>query len=122
MLLKDKVAIITGAAQGIGAALSEEIVYNEDGQILTANFVDYVMPSASEIPPIDVVHLATPAPTLGGYRGMGEGGTIGAPAAVANAIADALAPLGIEIDDLPVSPERLFRLIEAAKTRSNGER
>ena len=111
-----------GVAQGIGAALSEEIVYNEDGQILTANFVDYVMPSASEVPPIEVVHLETPAPTLGGYRGMGEGGTIGAPAAVANAIADALAPLGIEIDDLPVSPERLFRLIEAAKARNSGVR
>ena len=107
-----------GVAQGIGAALSEEVVYNEDGQILTASLVDYVMPTAAEIPPIWVVHLETPAPTLGGYRGMGEGGTIGAPAAVANAVADALAPLGVDVDDLPVTPERLYRLIEAAKARS----
>ena len=106
-----------GVAQGIAAALYEEVVYNEDGQILTASLVDYVVPAASEIPHIEVVHLETPSPTIGGFRGMGEGGTIGAPAAVANAIADALAPLGVEIFELPVTPERLFRLIEAAKSR-----
>ncbi len=105
-----------GVAQGIGAALYEEVVYNEDGQILTASLVDYVVPAASEVPHMRVVHLETPAPTLGGFRGMGEGGTIGAPAAIANAISDALSPLGIEIHELPVTPERLFRLIEAAKT------
>jgi carbon-monoxide dehydrogenase large subunit len=67
---------------------------------------------------MQVVHLESESPTtLGGFRGMGEGGTIGAPAAVANAIADALAPLGIEINELPATPERLFRLIEAARTR-----
>ena len=65
---------------------------------------------------MDVVHLEMTSPTtLGGFRGMGEGGTIGAPAAIANAVADALAPLGIEINELPVTPERLFRLIEAAQ-------
>jgi carbon-monoxide dehydrogenase large subunit len=65
-----------------------------------------------------VVHLESESPTtLGGFRGMGEGGTIGAPAAVANAVADALAPLGIEINELPATPERLFRLIEAARAR-----
>ena len=84
-----------GVAQGIGAALYEEIVYDAEGQLHTASLVDYLVPSACEIPPIDVVHLETLSPTtLGGFRGMGEGGTIGAPAAVANAIADALAPLG----------------------------
>jgi len=63
-----------------------------------------------------VHHLETPSPvTLGGFRGMGEGGTIGAPAAIANAIADALAPLGIEVAELPVSPDRLFRLIGHAQ-------
>ncbi len=62
------------------------------------------------------MHLESASPTtLGGFRGMGEGGTIGAPAAIANALADALSPLGIEINELPVTPERLFRLIEAAK-------
>ncbi len=80
-----------GVAQGIGAALYEEVVYNDQGQIHTASLVDYLVPSACEVPPIDVVHLETESPTtLGGFRGMGEGGTIGAPAAIANAIADAL--------------------------------
>jgi len=74
------------------------------------------VPSACEIPAMEVHHLETPSPvTLGGFRGMGEGGTIGAPAAIANAIADALAPLGIEVAELPVSPDRLFRLIGAAQ-------
>ena len=105
-----------GVAQGIGAALYEEVVFDERGQILTASLADYVIPAAGEIPPIKVVHLETESPsTVGGFRGMGEGGTIGAPAAIANAVSDALAPLGIEITELPVTPERLFRLIERAK-------
>jgi carbon-monoxide dehydrogenase large subunit len=74
--------------------------------------MDYLVPTASEIPPIEVVHLDHPSPTtLGGFKGVGEGGTIGAPAAVANAIADALAPFGVEINELPVTPDRLFRLL-----------
>jgi carbon-monoxide dehydrogenase large subunit len=110
-----------GVAQGIGAALFEEVVYDEAGQILTASLADYVAPAAGEIPALEVMHLeAEPPKTVGGFRGMGEGGTIGAPAAVANALSDALAPLGIEIDELPVTPERLFRLIEAAKARQQG--
>ena len=105
-----------GVAQGVGAALYEEIIYDEQGQINTASLVDYLVPSACEIPSISVVHLESASPTtLGGFRGMGEGGTIGAPAAIANALADALSPLGIEIYELPVTSERLFRLIEAAK-------
>jgi len=108
-----------GVAQGIGAALYEEIVYDDQGQITTASLVDYLVPSACEIPAMDVVHLESASPTtLGGFRGMGEGGTIGAPAAIANAITDALSPLGIEINELPITPERLFRLIEAAQRRA----
>jgi len=107
-----------GVAQGIGAALYEEVVYDNEGQLHTASLVDYLVPAASEIPPMQVVHLDTVSPTtLGGFRGMGEGGTIGAPAAIANALADALSPLGIEIGELPVTPERLFRLITAAKEK-----
>jgi carbon-monoxide dehydrogenase large subunit len=107
-----------GVAQGIGAALYEEVVYDAQGQITTASLVDYVVPSACEIPPMQVMHLESISPTtLGGFRGMGEGGTIGAPAAVANALADALSPLGIDINELPATPERLFRLIEAARAR-----
>ncbi len=106
-----------GVAQGIGAALYEEVVYDEEGQILTASLVDYLVPAAGEIPPMDVTHVeAALPPTIGGYRGMGEGGTIGAPAAVANAVADALAPLGVEIGELPITPERLFRLIQGANS------
>jgi len=78
--------------------------------------MDYLVPTAVEIPAMQVIHLETVAPaTLGGFRGMGEGGTIGAPAAIANAVSDALAPLGIEITTLPATPERLFRLIDAAR-------
>ena len=103
-------------AQGIGAALYEEVVYDEDGQLVTASLADYVVPAAGEVPPIDIVHIEADLPsTIGGFRGMGEGGTIGAPAAIANAVADALAPLGIGISELPATPERLFRLIDAAK-------
>jgi len=88
------------------------------GQVLTASLVDYVVPTAVEIPSMEVIHVETALPdNLGGFRGMGEGGTIGAPAALANAISDALAPLGIMIDELPATPERLFRLIRAAKTK-----
>src|ERR1700726_28809 len=108
-----------GVAQGIGAALYEEVVYDAQGQITTASLVDYLVPSACEIPPIQVMHLESFSPTtLGGFRGMGEGGTIGAPAAIANAVSDALSPLGIDINELPATPERLFRLIEAAQARA----
>jgi carbon-monoxide dehydrogenase large subunit len=118
--------IVTGQtrgafAQGLGAALLEEVVYDAEGQLLTASLVDYLVPSAAEIPDLDLVHLPVVAPhTLGGFRGMGEGGTIGAPAAIANAVSDALAPLGVTITELPVTPERLFRLLnESARTSSH---
>jgi carbon-monoxide dehydrogenase large subunit len=73
-----------------------------------------LIPTASEVPMIETVHLDTESPsTVGGFRGMGEGGTIGAPAAIANALADALAPLGGEIFELPMTPDRLFQLLRA---------
>ena len=108
-----------GVAQGIGAALYEEIVYDPDGQILTGNLADYLAPFATEVPSMDVIHVESPSPTtLGGFRGMGEGGTIGAPAAIANAIADALSPLNIEITELPMTPDRIFRLVQDAETKT----
>jgi carbon-monoxide dehydrogenase large subunit len=107
-----------GVAQGIGAALLEELVYDGEGQLLTGTLMDYVIPSASEIPSIEVVHLETPSPTaLGGFKGMGEGGTIGAPGALANAVADALAPFAVEITEMPMTPERILRLVQAARQR-----
>ena len=109
-------------AQGIGAALYEEVIYDNAGQLLTATLADYVIPTATEMPSVSTIHLETESPTTtGGFRGMGEGGTIGAPAAIANALADALAPSGAEIFELPMTPDRLFRVIEAAKARGQGE-
>jgi carbon-monoxide dehydrogenase large subunit len=109
-------------AQGIGEALYEEVIYDDAGQVLTASLADYVIPTAYEVPSITTIHLETESPsTVGGLRGMGEGGTIGAPAAIANALADALAPFGIEIFELPMTPEHLFRLIEKVKAQAQGE-
>jgi carbon-monoxide dehydrogenase large subunit len=103
-------------AQGIGAALLEEIVYDADGQIVTASLADYLIPTASTIPPMSIVHLEVELPnTLGGFRGMGEGGTIGAPAAIANAVSDALSPLGLAVRTLPITPERIYQLVEHSK-------
>jgi carbon-monoxide dehydrogenase large subunit len=98
-----------GVAQGIGAALMEEVVHDDNGQILTASLMDYLLPTAAEIPSISVHHVEDFIPdNMGGFRGMGEGGTIGAPAALANAIADAV---GRDINVLPMTPERLYRLL-----------
>jgi carbon-monoxide dehydrogenase large subunit len=104
---------VGGVAQGVGGALLEEVAYGDAGELLTGSLMDYLVPTAEEMPAeIEVAHLEHPSPsTLGGFKGVGEGGTIGAPAAIANAIADALAPLGVEIAELPVTPERLFRLL-----------
>jgi carbon-monoxide dehydrogenase large subunit len=109
-----------GVAQGIGAALYEEMVYDEDGQLVSASLVDYVIPSAVEIPNIDVVHIESESAVAGGFRGMGEGGTIGAPAAIANAISDALSVLDINVSILPMTPERIFRLLEQARIKTKG--
>jgi aerobic carbon-monoxide dehydrogenase large subunit len=107
---------IGGVAQGIGAALLEELVHDDAGQLLTGSWMDYLLPTATEIPGIEVHHLAGVSPsTLGGFKGVGEGGTIGAPAAIANAVSDALAPLGVEIAELPITPERLFRLLTSGR-------
>ncbi|MBT5894992.1 MAG: molybdopterin-dependent oxidoreductase, partial [Rhodospirillaceae bacterium] len=102
-----------GVAQGIGAALMEEVVHDETGQIQTASLMDYLVPTAAEIPTMTVHHVQIDLPdNLGGFRGMGEGGTIGAPAALANAITDAV---GLNVNVLPMTPERLFRLVTETK-------
>jgi aerobic carbon-monoxide dehydrogenase large subunit len=102
-------------AQGIGNALYEDFVYDESGQPLTTTFMDYLIPGTMDVPPVDVVHVETPpAVSVSGFKGMAEGGTIGSTAAVANAVADALAPLGIEIRELPITPDRILALLRAA--------
>jgi carbon-monoxide dehydrogenase large subunit len=92
-------------AQGIGEALGERLVYDESGQLATGTLMDYALPTAGGLPFFAIGHLQTPSPlTPGGYKGMGEGGTIGAPAAIANAVADAMKPRGVAITALPILP------------------
>lgn len=97
-----------GIAQGIGNALLEEIIYDENGGILTATLADYLPPTAHEIPPIELHHIETPSVnSITKAKGLGEGGCIGAPAAVINAINDALSNFGVEIDEMPATPQRI---------------
>ena len=101
-----------GVTQGIAGALYEEIVYDEEGNILTTSLMDYLPPTVAEIPEIEIHHLVTVSDaTITGAKGLGEGGTIGAPAAIINAISDALRPLGVEVNETPATPARLRRLI-----------
>jgi len=96
-------------AQGLGEALLEAVVYDEDGQLLTATLMDYALPKADDLPFLEIGHLETPSPLMpGGVKGMGEGGTIGAPATIANAVADAVRHLGARITQLPIRPESLL--------------
>ena len=100
--------ITGGVAQGIGNALLEEIVYDETGNILTANLADFLPPTCREIPPIEILHLETLSPeTVTGSKGLGEGGSIGAPAAILNAINNALAPFGVALNEIPATPQRI---------------
>jgi aerobic carbon-monoxide dehydrogenase large subunit len=101
-----------GIVQGIGAALFEECRYDEHGNLLTSTLADYLVPMAGELPDIVVGHVETPVPgTLLGAKGIGEAGTIGAAAAVGNAINDALAPLGAVVTEQPYTPERILRAL-----------
>jgi carbon-monoxide dehydrogenase large subunit len=105
-----------GVAQGIANALLEEIVYDEAGTILTANLADYLPPTAREIPPIEIQHLETLTDaSVTQAKGLGEGGTIGAPAAIVNAINDALSPLGVSLDEFPATPRRIREAVRGAQ-------
>jgi len=106
-----------GIAHGIGAALFEEFVYDDEGQMITQTFMDYLLPSSLEVPRIEVVHHCTPSPfTVFGQKGSGESGYLGAPAAVASAINDALQPLGIAVSKLPIRIAALGDTIAAARS------
>ncbi len=99
-------------AQGIGESLYEAVVYGEDGQILTTSLLDYLAPTAGEVPSFQVEHLETPQPdSAWGVKGVGEGGTVGSPGAIANAVSDAV---GVELNELPLTPE----LVRAAAART----
>ena len=105
-----------GIAHGIGNALIEEIIYDDGGQLATGTLMDYALPRATDVPPLEVHHVVTPSPLNPlGVKGAGEGGTLPAPAAIANAVADALRPLGVEVSEMPLTRERLWRRVRAAR-------
>jgi carbon-monoxide dehydrogenase large subunit len=104
-----------GVAQGVGGALYEEMAYDEQGQLLTGSFMDYLVPTSMELPPIETVHLEYPSPRNPlGAKGMGEGGAIAPPAAIANAVEDAVRSFGVRITETPVTPARLLMLLGAS--------
>ena len=110
--------IVGGALHGLGGARWEELAYDSEGQFLAGTFMDYLVPSASQAPTVEVEHLASPSPfTTLGAKGLGEASSMTAPAAVANAVSDALAPLGVRITELPITPSRLWHLLEAARRK-----
>jgi len=116
--------IAGGIAQGIGETLLERIVYDADGQITTASLMDYALPRADDMPALRLERMCTPSAfnTLGA-KGVGEAGTIGAPPAILNAVLDALAPLGVQHIDIPLTPERVWRAMRDARgVRRTGER
>ena len=101
-----------GIAHGIGAALYEEFAYNDEGQLVAQSFMDYLLPSSHEVPPVEIVHHVTPSPhTVFGQKGSGKSGYLGAPAAITSAVNDALSPLGLAVNSLPIKMTRLADLI-----------
>ncbi len=109
-----------GVAQGVGGALFEEMVYDETGQLLTGSLMDYAVPKADDLPAIETVHLEFPSPRNPlGVKGLGEGGAISPPAAIANAVEDALAPFGVRVTETPLTAARIVALLErAGRSRS----
>jgi carbon-monoxide dehydrogenase large subunit len=104
-----------GVAQGVGGAFYERCVYDQDGQPLSASFMDFLMPTAAEVPAIEVLHLETPSPLNPlGVKGVGEAGAIPVAALVAEAVDDALAPFGVRVRETPLSPDRILQLIAAS--------
>ncbi len=111
--------ILGGTTQGIGTALHEEFVYDSSGQLLTASYLDYLMPTSMEMPEMKIGHYETPSPyTPYGIKGGGEGGRMMAPAAINVAVNDALAPLGVRLTELPMTPDRVLAAIREAQGRA----
>lgn len=112
--------IAGGAVQGIGGALLEQLAYDADGNPLTTTFLDYLLPTSTEVPLIEYVHVESPGPGAGGYKGVGEGGAIGSVPAVVNAVADALAPFGARITKLPITPASVVEIVRSARADQAG--
>jgi carbon-monoxide dehydrogenase large subunit len=111
--------ILGGAAQGIGQALYEEIRYADDGQPLTVTLANYLIPGAVEVPAVRILHRETLSPfTVFGMKGLGEGGAIAPPAAIANAVSDALKPFGVDVREVPIRPADIWNALQ--RTQSNG--
>ncbi len=111
--------ILGGTAQGIGTALYEEMRYDAQGQPLGSTLSDYLLPGPSEVPEIRIVHMETPSPyTRFGQKGLGEGGAIAPPAAITNAVNDALKGLGAELLVSPITPRRIAEAVERARARA----
>lgn len=112
-----------GIAQGLGQALYEEVVYDENGQILTGSLMDYALPKAVDIPWLELARTETPTPVNPlGVKGVGEAGTIGSTPAVVNAVVDALSPFNVTHIDMPLKPEKIWRLCQAKEVASGGGR
>jgi CO/xanthine dehydrogenase Mo-binding subunit len=108
-----------GIAHGIGAALFEEFAYNDEGQLIAQSFMDYLLPSSHEVPAVKIIDHETPSPlTVLGQKGSGESGYLGAPAAMANAINDALRPLSISLNTLPLKVSKLGDMIADARAKA----
>jgi carbon-monoxide dehydrogenase large subunit len=104
-----------GVVQGIGGVFYEHMRYDEAGNPTTTTFMDYLLPTAAEVPDLEYGHVITPGLTPGGHKGLGEGGAIASPAALVNAVRDALAPLGVSVTSQPLTPDRILELIEEAE-------
>ncbi len=105
--------VMGAIAQGVGGALYEQLIYDERGQLLTSTLMDYALPTASKVPELVVEHLESPSPvTVGGMKGIGEGGLLASPASVAAAVLDALAPFEPRIEHLPLTPERVSQIVQ----------
>jgi carbon-monoxide dehydrogenase large subunit len=112
--------IIGGLAQGIGTALLEEMNFDEQGQPMASTLADYCLPGATEVPEPKILHIETPSPyTTFGQKGIGEGGAIGPPAAIANEVNDAIKIYGAEVNNLPITPKRIWTAIDQAKNSTH---
>jgi aerobic carbon-monoxide dehydrogenase large subunit len=114
--------IAGGTAQGLGGVLLEDIAYDPEGQLLAGSLADYMVPTAGDMPEIVMIHQHSPSPLNPlGVKGVGEGGAVAPPAAIANAIADALAPFGAEFNATPIKPEQIVEAVRSASLATKSD-